>query len=209
MGITNSVLHKSAPSHHGLAGALFSKTQQRVLSLLFGHPERSYFANELIKLAESGSGAVQRELKRLTESGLVTTQVLGNQRHFQANQKSPIFYELKQIVIKTFGLAFPVREALAPFQKDIRCAFIFGSIAKNTDTVSSDIDLFIMSDTLTYPELVNQLVATEMLLGRTINATIYTIADAQERIQSGNAFFNRILEQSKIWLLGDESELPS
>jgi predicted nucleotidyltransferase len=135
--------------------------------------------------------------------------VLGNQRHFQANQKSPIFYELKQIVIKTFGLAFPVREALAPFQKDIRCAFIFGSIAKSTDTVSSDIDLFIMSDTLAYPELVNELVATEMLLGRTINATIYTIADAQERIQSGNAFFNRILEQSKIWLLGDESELPS
>ena len=64
-----------------LAGALFTVTQQRVLGLLFGQPERSFFATELIALARAGSGAVQRELLRLAESGLATVSRLGNQKH--------------------------------------------------------------------------------------------------------------------------------
>src|SRR5574340_398791 len=102
MGISS----KHAPSHQptGLADALFSSTQQRVLGYLFGQPERSFFANELIGLAGAGSGAVQRELKRLSESGLVTVTRLGNQKHYQANPASPIFIELCGIAQKTTRL---------------------------------------------------------------------------------------------------------
>lgn len=197
------------PSFEGLGDVLFTNTQQRVFACLFGQPERSYFANELINLTGAGSGAVQRELKRLTESGLVTSEMRGNQRHFQANPKSPIFNELTQIVQKTFGLANLIQEALAPYKLAIRCAFIFGSVAKREDTASSDIDLFVVSDSLAYADLVNQLLAVEVKLGRGINMTIYTEADVRERLKDGNAFIMRVLEQPKIWIVGSESDIPT
>lgn len=193
----------------GLGSALFTNTQQRVLAYLFGQPERSYFANELIKLTGAGSGAVQRELHRLNESGLITSEMRGNQRHFQANPHSPIFQELKQIVQKTFGLAYPIREALAPYREEIRCAFIFGSIAKKQDTAMSDIDLFVISDTLSHSDMLNQLITTEERLGRSINTTIYTEADVQQRLRDGNAFLSRTLKQPKIWIIGNESDIPT
>lgn len=196
-------------SFDGLGGVLFTNTQQRVLACLFGQPERSYFANELIGLTGAGSGAVQRELKRLTESGLVNSEMRGNQRHFQANPHSPIFQELTQIVQKTFGLAHPIREALAPFREAIRCAFIFGSIAKKQDTANSDIDLLVVSDKLSYSDLLNQLLATEERLGRAINTTIYTEADVKQRLLDGNAFLARTLKQPKIWIMGNESDIPT
>jgi DNA-binding MarR family transcriptional regulator len=209
MGMTNNSPQQESASFEGLGSVLFTNTQQRVLACLFGQPERSYFANELINLTGAGSGAVQRELKRLSESGLVTSEMRGNQRHFQANPRSPIFQELTQIVQKTFGLAHPIREALAVYREAIRCAFIFGSIAKKQDTATSDIDLFVISDMLSYANLVNQLLGTEVRLGRGINTTIYTEADVRQRLQDGNAFLTRVLNQPKIWIIGSESDIPT
>ena len=206
--IINSACQDSA-SFEGLGSVLFTNTQQRVLACLFGQPDRSYFSNELIKLTGAGSGAVQRELKRLSESGLVTSEMRGNQRHFQANPHSPIFQELTQIVQKTFGLAHPIREALAPYREVIRCAFIFGSIAKKRDTVKSDIDLFVVSDKLSYSDLLNQLLGTEVRLGRGINTTIYTEADVKQRLLDDNSFLIRVLNQPKIWIVGNESDIPA
>src|SRR5688572_30206151 len=94
---------RARPPQRGLADALFSSTQQRVLALLFGQPHRSFFATELIDLVRAGSGAVQRELQRLEASGLVTVSRLGNQKHFKANESAPIFSELRSIVLKTAG----------------------------------------------------------------------------------------------------------
>lgn len=209
MGMPTHSPHRKSASLGGLGSVLFTNTQQRVLAFLFGQPERSYFANELIHLTGAGSGAVQRELKRLSESGLITSQMRGNQRHFQANPQSPIFQELTQIVQKTFGLALPIREALAPYEEAIRCAFIFGSVAKKQDTVASDVDLFVISDALSYADLVNQLLGTEVRLGRGINTTIYTEADVRQRLKDGNAFLSRVLEQPKIWIIGNESDIPT
>lgn len=98
----------AAVQHTSLSAALFSNTQQRVLGLLFGQPERSFFATELIGLSGGGSGAVQRELKRLDESGLVTVKRVGSQKHYQANPQSPIFTELCSIVHKTAEPAEPL-----------------------------------------------------------------------------------------------------
>jgi predicted nucleotidyltransferase len=209
MGMIINFQHQDTPPFEGLGSVLFTNTQQRVLACLFGQPERSYFANELINITGAGSGAVQRELKRLSESGLVTSEMRGNQRHFRANPHSPIFQELTQIVQKTFGLAYPIREALAPYREDILCAFVFGSIAKKQDTASSDIDLFVMSDRLSYSDLINRLLGAEARLGRRINATIYTQADVRQRLRGGKAFLTRTFEQPKIWIIGNERDIPT
>ena len=203
----NTPAAQSQPT--SLGGALFTTTQQRILGYLFGQPSRSFFGNELIQLTGSGSGGVQRELKRLVESGLVTVRQIGNQKHYQANPAAPIFSELCGIVKKTFGLATPLREALAPLDDQIKAAFIFGSIAKRADTAESDIDLLILTDTLSYADVMAILGTPEEQLKRKINPTLYSFKDLQTRLREDNAFVARILQQPKIWLKGDEYDLPT
>src|SRR2546428_204425 len=155
-----------------LADALFTKTQQRVLRVLFGQPDRSFYASELIRDAGTGSGAAQRELARLEASGLIVARRIGNQKHYQANAASPLFSELRNIVLKTVGLAEPLRDALKPVSSSIRAAFVYGSVAKATDQASSDIDLMVVSDSLTYGDVFGLLDGVSRALGRHVNPTV-------------------------------------
>jgi predicted nucleotidyltransferase len=202
---------KAAPPRQrrqaSLADALFSTTQQRVLGLLFGQPERSFYASELIALVGAGSGAVQRELARLEQSGLVTVRRLGTQKHYQANPESPLFAELSGIARKTVGLAEPLRDALAPLAARIVAAFVFGSIAKRKDTAASDIDLMIVSDELTYADAYAALDSVGRRLGRTVNPTVYTRREFARRRRDANAFLTRVLAQPKLWIVGSEEDL--
>jgi predicted nucleotidyltransferase len=193
----------------GLADALFSTTQQRVLGFLFGQPERSFYASELIALVRGGSGAVQRELAKLEQSGLVGVSRIGSQKHYQANPASPLFDELVAIARKTVGLAEPLRNALKPFAADIAAAFVFGSVAKKQDTAKSDIDLLVVSDTLGYADLFGALEPLHTKLGRTVNPQVYTRAELKRRIKGKNAFVTRVLQQPKIWIYGSEDELAA
>src|SRR5438094_4588087 len=149
-----------------LADALLTKTQQRVLRVLFGQPDRSFYASELIRDAGTGSGAAQRELARLEASGLIVARRLGNQKHYQANAVSPLFSELRNIVLKTVGLVEPLRDALKPVVSGIRAAFVYGSVAKATDKAASDIDLMTISARLTSGEVFRARARVPSTVGR-------------------------------------------
>lgn len=208
MGMSVDAISKSERDA-GLADALFTTTQQRVLGFLFGQPERSFYGSELIKLTRAGSGAVQRELKQLTDSGLLTTHQRGNQKHYQANPAAPIFEELCSIVRKTFGLAGPLREALEPVVDHIEAAFVFGSVAKKSDTALSDIDLMLISDDLSYGDLFLALDAVSARLGRTVNPTMLTRKELARKHRDGESFVKRVLAQPKLWIIGDANALPA
>ena len=201
--------HAAAPARTSVADALFTATQQRVLSLLFGQPERSFFTKELIDLAGGGSGAVQRELARLTGSGLLSVEQLGKQKLYRANPASPIHDEIVAIVRKTFGLAMPLRDALTPLADRLHAAFVFGSVAKGSDTASSDIDLMLVSDELTYADAMATLHPLMERLGREINPTLYTRAELRKRIAEGNSFVTRVLAQPRLWLIGNDDALAA
>jgi len=192
-----------------MADALFAKVQQRVLGVLFGNPHRTFYANEVIGLARSGTGAVQRELARLEASGLVTVARVGKQKHYRANAGSPVFEELRALVLKTSGLADVLRTALAPVSADIRAAFVYGSIAKGQDTASSDIDLMVVSDRLSYADVFGALEEASARLGRKVAPTIYSSQELSRRVKQDNAFVTRVLAQPKLWLIGDESVLAA
>lgn len=185
-----------------LADALFSSTQQRVLGLLFGQPDRSFFATEIIDRLGAGSGAVQRELKKLADSGLVTVSRIGNRKHFQANPASPIFSELRALVRKTIGLLEPLWEALEPASGAIELALVYGSVAKGSETAASDIDLLLVSDTLTLEEVYRLLGSAEQSLGRPINPTLYTSEEFKRRLRDGNPFLKRVLAGETLLLKG-------
>ena len=177
----------------GLADALFTTTQQRVLSLLFGQPLRSFFASELIGITGSGSGAVQRELKRLASSGLVTVTRIGRQKHYQANADSPVFDELCGLVLKTVAVGEPIRGALEPLADRIALALVYGSVAKGSDRAASDIDLLVVADQVTLEELYAALAPVEARLDRRINPALYTTGEFAGRLAAGNAFLTRVL----------------
>lgn len=198
---------KSSATHSTISDALFTGTQQRVLALLFGQPHRSFYASELIGLAKAGSGAVQRELARLSQSGLVTVKVVGSQKHYQANPASPIYAELHGIAQKTVGLAEPLREALSPLARKIRAAFVYGSVAKRQDTAASDIDVLVLSDELGYGDMFAALESVGAQLGRNINPTILTQQEFTKRVKAKEAFLTRVLAQPKIWLIGGDDDL--
>lgn len=207
MGISTSTKRKKR--QHGLADALFSTTQQRVLGLIFGQPDRSFYATEIIAVTGAGSGAAQRELARLEESGLVTTRHVGTQKHYQANSESPLYEELCGIARKTVGLAEPLREALAPLAKKIVAAFVYGSVAKREDTTASDIDLMVISDSVSYADLFGLLEHATSKLRRTVNPTVYTRQELAKRVKERNAFITRVLSQPKVWIYGSENELAT
>lgn len=190
-----------------MADALFPKGRQRVLAVLFGNPDRSFYANEVIALAQSGTGSVQRELAALSEAGLLTVKKQGNQKHYQANAASPVFAELRGLVMKTTGLADVLRAALAPLAPQIDVAFVYGSVAKQQDTAQSDIDLLVVSAHLGYADLFGALEGATVSLGRKVNPSLYTPADIAKRIKQDNAFVSRVLQQPKIWLIGNEEQL--
>ena len=192
-----------------MADALFSRTQQRVLALLFGQPERSYGMTELITLTGSGSGAVQREVKRLVASGLVTRTPIGREKKYQANQRAAIFGELHGIVEKTTGVATVIQSALAAIADHARFGILYGSIAKATDTVNSDVDILLVSDDLTLEEVFSALAPAEQRLGRRVSPVLYTSAEFRCARREDNPFLTKVLAGKHIVLLGSEDAITS
>jgi predicted nucleotidyltransferase len=189
-----------------IATALFSDSQSRVFRWVFGQPDRSYHLSELRRLTGLGSASLQRELNRLAGAGLVRTERVGNLRRFQANPQSPVYAELVGLTCKTLGLEPVLREALLPLIPDLKAAWVYGSVAKQTDTAQSDIDVMLIGEDLLLGRVLELLVPLEAQLGRKINPTCYTPADFERRRAEPDSFVNRVLAQPILPLIGDANE---
>jgi predicted nucleotidyltransferase len=189
-----------------IADALFSESQSRLFRWLFGQPERSFHLSELRRLTGLGSASLQRELRKLGEAGLVSSERVGNLRRIQANPKSPIFSELVTLTRKTLGIEPMLREALLPLTPRLRAAWVYGSVAKQTDTAMSDIDVMIVGENLALGEVLEQLLPLEAGLGRKINPTCYSSAEFERRRAEPDSFVNRVLAQPILPLLGEIDE---
>ena len=191
----------------GLANVLFTPVQQRVLAFLFGQPQRRYQSGELIRLANSGTGAVHRLLTRLAATDLISVEKVGNQKYYQANADSPVFEELAGLVRKTIGLVGPLRIALAPLKERIVAAFVYGSIAKGKDRAGSDIDLMVIADDLDYAELFAALPGIEATLARTVNPNLMTCSEWRRKREEPDGFAARVASQPKLFVVGVEDVL--
>jgi predicted nucleotidyltransferase len=181
-----------------IGAALFSDVQGRVLALLFGQPTRRFQGAELIRLVGSGTGATHRVLHQLVEADLVTVVPVGNQRHYQANERSPVFEDLHRLVLKTVAVAEPLQRALAPLASRIAEAFVFGSVAAGTEHASSDVDLFIVSDDVEYADLFARLASAERELGRRIEPTLLTTQAFARRLRASDGFAKRVASGDRI-----------
>jgi predicted nucleotidyltransferase len=208
VGISRTKRNPRPQRKQSLSDALFSKTQQRVLGLLFGQPDKTFFTNEIIRAA-GGGGAAQRELARLEKSEIVHTSRVGNQKHYQANPDNPLFHELQGIVLKTFGISDPLRESLKPLGDRIALAIVYGSVAKGDDRAGSDIDLLVVADDVTLEQLFAQLAPAEKCLGRRINPTLYTTEEFRRRRQKRNPFLENVMRGKTLPLIGTPDDFAT
>lgn len=192
-----------------LSNALFSKVQQRVLALIFSHPERSFYTSEIVRNVSSGVGAVERELSKLERSGLVSIERIGNQKHYRANQAAPIFEELRGLVEKTVGLAEPIKKSFEPYADAIKSAFVYGSVAKGADTADSDIDLMVIGDDLNYADLYTATQNVESKLRRKVHPLFLSPEDWQRKTSDKGSVFSKITHSPKLFIIGSEKDLQS
>ena len=205
--LTVPILGTIIPKMGMMLDFLFTSTQQRLLRILFGHVNRSFYANELIAMAGIGTGAVQRELLRMEKAGLVSIERIGNQKHYRANPACPIFEEIRAIVRKTLGVTEVLHDALEPALEQIDFAFVYGSVAEGTEHATSDIDVMVITASLSNAQLLRILAPAQAELGRTINPSLYTPDEFIQRVRERRSFILRVLAKPKLFIKGAEHEL--
>ena len=183
---------------------LFGAVRREVLALLFGRPDERFYLREIQRAVGAGIGPVQRELKQLTDAGLIDREARGHQVYFSANRSAPIFPELQAIVQKTTGAAEVLRASLASLlgHKKLDVAFIYGSVAQGKQTTKSDVDVLIVGD-VTLAEVVPALRVAESRLGRDVNATVYSHRELSAKLQAGSAFLKRVLTGPRLMIAGN------
>ncbi len=187
-----------------LSSTLFGRTRGAVLAVLYGHVGESYYLRQLARMTGIALGPVQRELRQLVDAGLVTKRVQGLQTLFAANEVSPVFAEMRSIVVKTVGMHDILLEALRPLKKKIGLAFVYGSIARSGETEQSDVDLMVVG-TAGFGEVVDRIAEAQKTLGREINPTVFTAKEFTSKLR-GN-FLKTVLAGRKLFLIGDENDL--
>jgi len=190
-----------------IASSFLTDSQSRVFAWLFGQPERSYHLSELRRLTGLGSASLQRELNRLTHAGLLVSERVGNLRCLKANPDSPVFDELVSLTRKTLGVVPVLSQALMTLTPNLQAAWIYGSVAKQTDTARSDVDVMLVGNHLLLADVLEQLVPLEAQLGRKINPTCYSPAEFESRRAEPDSFVNRVLSQPTLPLIGAIDEL--
>lgn len=188
-----------------LADALFSETRQQVLRLLYGNPEKSFYINEILRTTGMGVATIKRELDRLEGAGILQRIKIGNQQHYLAEPLCPIYAELRVLVTKTLGVTDVIYQGLLPLKDRIGLAFIFGSVARSSETTGSDIDLMLVG-TIGLEEVVAVLYPVQAALGRYINPRIYSPPEWNELLKEQGGFIKDVIKNPRLDLIGNMDE---
>ena len=205
-GIGTIVLKMSTSRHNKTAlSCLFGKTRRSILSLLYSHPDESFYVRQIFRTVGIAPGAGQRELKWLTQSGIIQRTVSGHQVYYKANSDCPIFLELKNIIAKTVGVADIIRAQLAPIAEKINIALLFGSTVQGKEFRDSDVDILIVGDS-SFAEISERLAPAQKTLGREVNPVVFNPEEFQGKLKKGHHFLNSVLKSDFVYLIGDEIE---
>jgi len=189
-----------------LSSVLFGKTRQAVLALFYGHPDESFYLRQVVRAIGMGPGSVQRELKQLTDAGVIEKSKLGRQVYYRVNTKCPIFPELRGLIIKTAGLADVLRDALGPLLKKIKVAFIYGSFAKGSANSRSDVDMMVIGS-CSFGRVVDAIDDAQEKLGREVNPTVYSVKEWNQKLKEKHHFITSVSKSIKIFIIGTEDDL--
>ena len=186
--------------------ALLPKTRQGILAATLVQPEKAWYASELAQRLGVPSSSLQRELQDLTEAGILKTHKQGRMVYYQANRESPVFPDLRGLLLKTAGLVDVLAQALKPVVSKVTTAFVYGSIAAGGETSESDIDLMVVGE-VSPQDLALPLRRARESLGREINPTVYSPAEFERKRAAGDHFLTLVLDKPRLIVLGNKDEL--
>lgn len=189
------------------ADALFPSVLQRVLILLFSGSGAAIQSAELIRRVDRGTGAVHRVLQRLEAGSLVEVERIGSQKFYRPNRLNPVFEELRGLIRKTIGLAAPLRQGLARLEPQIEAAFVFGSIARGDESPDSDVDLMVLSDSISYGDLYEVLPPIEEAIGRQIQPLLEAPSEWRQKLRDEHPFTVGVQRGPKLFVIGSEDGL--
>lgn len=185
---------------------LFTAYRRQVLGLLLLRPDDSLHVREISRLTGVPAGSLHRELRTLTDAGLLLREPAGNQVRYRANRAAPLFPELAEIFRKTTGLADILRDALAPLAKRIQIAFVFGSLAQGTERGTSDVDVFVIGRA-SFTAVVGALSPLRERLGREVNPVVMTATEFAAQRAEKDRFVVRVLKEPKLFVIGTQDDL--
>jgi predicted nucleotidyltransferase len=174
--------------------------------LLYGRADQSFYTREIAREVDASVGAVQRELENLSKVGLIVRKSVGSRVFYQANRDGAVFPEMRALVNKTIGIFGVLRSALRPLSKRIVAAFVYGSVSRQNETAQSDVALMVIGKA-TVDQVLSQLSMVEKGLGRSINPTVYSVAEFKSKLTAENHFLISVLKGQKVFLIGDDDEL--
>jgi predicted nucleotidyltransferase len=186
--------------------ALLPRTRQGILAAMFVQPEKAWYLSELARRMGVPSSSLQRELRDLTKAGLLKSHRQGHMAFYQANQDSPVFPELRGLLLKTAGLVDVLADALKPLAAKLKLVFVYGSMASGQAQSDSDVDLMVIGS-VSPAELSLPLRHARELLGRAVNPTVYTPAELRRKRANKDHFLTQVLTKPRIHVLGSEDEL--
>jgi DNA-binding transcriptional ArsR family regulator len=186
--------------------ALLPKTRQGILAATLAQPEKAWYVSELARRMKVPSSSLQRELQNLADAGILKTRRQGRMVYYQANADSPLFRDLRGLLLKTAGLVDVLADTLKPLAGKLRIVFVYGSIASGNEQSESDIDLMVLG-TISPAELALPLRHARGVLGRAINPTVYTPAEFDKKRAAKDHFLARVLDKPKLFVLGNRNEL--
>jgi DNA-binding transcriptional ArsR family regulator len=186
--------------------ALLPKTRQGILSAVLVQPEEAWYISELARRMGVPSSSLQRELQNLTRAGILKTYRQGRMAYYQANVASPIFPDLRGLLLKTAGLVDVLADALKPLALKLRIVFVYGSIASGSEQAGSDIDVMVIG-TVSPVELALPLRRAREQLGREINPTVYAPSEFAKKRAAKDHFLTQVLDKPKLFVVGNSDEL--
>lgn len=189
-----------------ILNALLPKTRQGILAALFVQPDKPWYVSELARRMGVPSSSLQRELQDLTKAGILKTYRQGHMAYYQANKDSPVFADVRGLLLKTAGLVDVLADALKPLAAKLQLVFVYGSIASGQEQSDSDIDVMVVGK-VSPAELALPLRAARELLGREINPTVYTPAEFAKKRAAKEHFLTEVLTKPRLLVLGSEDDV--
>ena len=180
---------------------LMPTARVKVLAFLLLNASEEFHLREIARRAGVPLQAAQRELDLLEDIALIERQQRGRQVFVTVQTSHPLFEDLRSLLLKSEGLAIPLREALETID-GVEAAAVYGSVASGSDTGRSDIDLLVVGspDELALHESVSTL---KEVLGRPINYTLLSRKELKTRIRGKDPFLTRVVSGDLIPVIGD------
>ena len=185
---------------------LTSRVRAEIIRVLFGVSPKSFHLREMQRETKLAVRTVSQDMEKLVKAGLVIRQTDGNRVNFSANQRHPLYLDLRNLVLKTSGLADILKEPLGI--EGIKYAFIFGSVAQGQETAGSDLDLMVIGN-IGLRKLSAALSGLGNIIGREINPHVLSPEEYLKRRKSREHFITSVISSPKIWIIGTDDELTA